>query len=503
MLTFNRPENSFYISNTKYLLPKDAAAWYRANKPYTPDARVALDRILNEIVYDGAAWSRSLGALKPMFEDARHQEKGIFHVLTRKRSYLAHAPGAGKTLQAIAAHWIRRATTSPDRTTSIIICPPSLVANWRREILKWSPVIRAALKQKPGALTISPVGINPNIGTPFFDARADFIICPDSILHAASPRLATVSSVVTAVDEASRFKTPTARRSQAIYSSGMVQKAQHFVMLDGSPMTLGAVDLWAPMYFLDPEAIDFRTFQDYCEHFTVTQETRFGIKYAGSKNLAELRKRFFLRLGHGVVEKDLYHPVRLREIVQIGESNFDTEEFGERGLAELGTMPSLDETGNDSLAEYRRRVGLEKIPGAIDYIGRRLQDGRKVLVFAYHREVCERLATQFNTVPLYGGVSSHIREYEVSEFKRGRTKIIVGGIGPMGRGHNIQEADEVIFSEYSWSDEENKQAEKRASRMGNDAIVTPCTYLALKDSVDERILTSVLRKQGDFDAVFG
>ena len=500
MLSYDKAQDSFYL-NGKYLLKKDAVSYYRGLKDCSPVARVAIDQIVNEILYDGAMWSRPFKDVESILEP--HQRKGVYHLLTRKRSYLAHAPGAGKTLQAIAAHWIRRKTTSMDRPTSIIVCPPSLVANWRREILKWTPKIRAATGMAQTSVNISPVGVNPNTMGVFFDSRADFIICPDSVLFRACKQLSQVKSNITVVDESSRFKTPTSQRSQALYGSSLIQAAKHFVMLDGSPITLGAVDLWAPMYYLDPEAIDFRTFQEYCEHFTVTEDTRFGIKYSGSKNLTELRKRFFARFGHGVAEKDLYHPVRLREIVEIGSTNFDTERFGEEGLSQLGRMPTLDETGNDSLAEYRRRVGSEKVEPGLKYIQGQINDGKRVLVFAYHREVCEKLAGALNTMPLYGGVPANVREYELEQFKRGKTKALVGGIGPMGRGHNIQEADLAVFVEWSWSDEENKQGEKRISRMGNDSLVVPCVYLALKDSVDERILTAVLRKQGDFDAVFG
>ncbi len=506
MISYKLEFNSFYTPQGLYMLPGDAAKAYRANQPLSQVARAALDRIVNETIYDAAMWSKAFNALKKNLAPEPlepHQEKGIYHLLTRKRSYLAHAPGAGKSLQAVAAHWIRRATTDPDRPTSIIICPPSLVANWRREILKWTPRVRTALGHPPGAVTVSPVGINPNSRLPYFDSRADFIICPDSILHSASRQLAQVRSNITAVDEASRFKTPTTRRSQALYLSGLIQNARHFVMLDGSPMTLGAVDLWAPLFFLDPESIGFRGFNDYCDYFTVTEETRFGIKYSGSKNLPQLRKQFFARLGHGVSEKELDHPLRLREIVHIGSPSFEIEEFGERGLRELGSMPSLDETGNDSLAQYRRMVGREKIPDAIQFIEKQVAEKRKVLAICYHREVCERIAEAFKATPLYGGVSGPVREYELDQFKRGKSSVLVGGIGPMGRGHNIQEGDVIVFVEWSWSDEENKQAEKRVSRMGNKRLVTPCVYLALKDSVDERILTAVLRKQGDFDAVFG
>lgn len=503
MLTYNSSENSFYIGE-KYLLPKQAVAHFRTTGQANLLARAALVRLTNEIVYDAAAWSHCLKALEAKLEPELdpHQRNGIYHLLTRRRSYLAHAPGAGKTLQAIAGHWIRQALT-PEKQTSIVICPPALLANWRREILKWSPQIKSILGFSPGSLTISPVAMNSNSGQVYFDARADFILCPDSLIHQAAARLAQVRSNITAVDEASRFKNNSARRSQALYTRGLIQSARHFVMLDGSPITLGAVDLWAPMFFLDPESIDFMTLQEYCEYFTVAEETRFGVKFSGSKNLPEIKKKFFKRLGHGVREQDLYHPVRLREIVQVGEPSFDIEEFGERGLAELGQMPTLDETGNDSLAEYRRMVGSEKVQPALGYIQAQIRAGRKVLVFAYHREVCERLASALGTVPLYGGTNASVREYELEQFKRGRTKSVVGGIGPMGRGHNIQEADLAVFVEFSWSDEENKQAEKRISRKGNDALVTPCVYLALKDSVDERILTAVLRKQGDFDAVFG
>ena len=88
------------------------------------------------------------------------------------------------------------------------------------------------------------------------------------------------------------------------------------------------------------------------------------------------------------------------------------------------------------------------------------------LLFVWHRNVAIKLFELFNEKLnpgvaniIIGGTSVDLREKIFESFQSGRCRLIVGNIQAMGRGNNLQRADRVIFAEYSWTDEENKQAE--------------------------------------------
>jgi hypothetical protein len=67
----------------------------------------------------------------------------------------------------------------------------------------------------------------------------------------------------------------------------------------------------------------------------------------------------------------------------------------------------------------------------------------------------------------------------------------------------LQAADRVIFGEFSWTDETNKQAEKRASRRGSTKSVVRCDYIVAPGTLDEPVLTSVFRKAANVKRVIG
>ncbi len=435
-----------------------------------------------------------------------HQIEGVTWMLTRSRSYLAHAPGAGKTAQAIIA-----ALLSRGRGQTLFIVPPQLTINWEREIMKFT----------------EPLGVWPSTGiVPLTNKkedmawRADFIICPDSMLTKpwVYERLLPMKKKFLAVDEASRFKDPFAKRSKAFYGGvtpefiyhGLFQDATHTAFLDGSPMPNRPMELWAPTYALNPEAID------------CMERTEFGFRYCGarigfkgawefnhSSNEEELKTRLQKDFMHVVGEDRLKHPERRRSILIMNEDVRSPEhkEWEQRNINKIDLRELTEDMNRGDIATFRRELGMRKVQWIAGYVRERLAvKNESILLFAWHREVCEQLAfILHNYKPglVIGGTKNETREAIFKEFQSGECRIIIGNIQAMGRGHNLQKADRVIFGEYSWTSELNKQCEKRASRRGNDKLFTRCEYIVCPNSLDEVVLRSVFTKEKRVEKVIG
>lgn len=445
-----------------------------------------------------------------------HQIDGVRWILSRRRSYLAHAPGAGKTAQAIVASCLLRGPG-----TTVFIVPPGLERNWEREIFKFSerymPFPRVGV-------------IGRTIDQRSVSWKGDFIIIPDSMLTKpwVYERIQKLRIKLLAVDEASRLKEPTSKRTIAFFGgrakagpisvktyTGIFQSAQRVVFLDGSPMPNRPMELWAPTYALDPEAIDCMSQQDFGFRYCgAKQNDRGQWEFKHSSHEAELKEKLQKRFMHVVTEDKLDHPERRRSLLFMNQ-DVRTPEMKKWEKRELSKFFKNDEVSEElsqgEVAHYRRELGLRKIPWSLRYIQERM-DGKneKLLIFAWHREVCEEIFKALkkdhpNGVALViGGTPNEYREAAFRHFQDGPLRVIVGNIQAMGRGHNLQRADRVVFVEPSWSDESNKQCEKRASRRGRakESFVR-CEYIVAPDSMDERVMTTLFSKATRVKRVIG
>lgn len=449
----------------------------------------------------------------PTFLDA-HQKEGVLWVLTRSRSYLAHAPGAGKTAQAIVA-----AQYAWGAEPALFIVPPTLTFNWAREIIKWTD--RMGLPEYWPSIAIIP----ETAGKDETGWDAEFIICPDSML--AKPwvieALTKRDYRLIAVDEASRFKEPTSARTIALFggvykikgqkekikSTGLPARSNYTVLLDGSPMPNRPMELWAPTYAMAPEAIDFMSQQDFGFRYCgARMNDYFKWEFKGASAQELLKSKLQEKFMHVVNEDQLNHPERKRSMIFMNEDARSTEHktWEQKHLGHMNIADLTEDESSGELARFRRELGLNKVPWIARYVLERIAQGESVLLFAWHREVCLRLRKAFGKIKpgiIMGGTLDKEREYYFDKFQRGATPLIIGNIASMGRGHNLQRANRVVFGEFSWTDELNKQCEKRASRKGNEQAVTPCDYIVSPNSMDEVILTSVFTKARNVKRVIG
>lgn len=439
----------------------------------------------------------------PPFLDP-HQVEGVTWILTRSRSYLAHAPGAGKTFQAIVG-----ATLTEGSGQVVFIVPPSLTTNWAREIVKCHNLMAASLKTWPTICVIPRTARQSSIGW-----GAEFLIVPDSMLTKpwVMDRLAKIEKRFIAVDEASRFKETSATRSRLLFggklkdgtqSPGLIYESKHVVLMDGSPMPNRPMELWGPTFAMSPESIDFQTQDEFGFKYCGARMGKFGRwEFKHSSNEPELRERLQKSFMHVVEERQLEHAERRRSILLMNEDvrTVKHREWERDHFRKSVNLRDIDDDASQGdLARFRAELGMRKVPWIAEYVRERMSTKKEaILLFAWHRDVCfelERLLRKYKPGLIIGGIAAATRERELTKFQIGETDLLIMNIAAGGRGHNLQRADRIIFGEFSWTDETNKQCEKRASRRGRAAhLPVRSDYIVCPNSMDEPILNAVFRK---------
>lgn len=441
-----------------------------------------------------------------------HQVEGVRWVLTRKRSYLAHCPGAGKTAQAVLA-----SALSQGLGQVLFVVPPHLTRNWEREFYKFTPWVG----EYGEVATVPPTRLKH-----LMNWDSEYIICPDSMItkdwvHA---ELKTRLFRFIAVDEASRFKDPQSLRSLALYGGkndatsypSLFRRSRHVVFLDGSPMPNRPIELWAPLYALDPESIDCKNYDDFGYRYCGAKPNERGVwEYLYSSNEAELKAKIQKTFMQVVTESELSHPERLRSIVVMNE-DVRTGEYREWEKKNLGQFKKYlkfwganggEETSQGEIARFRKQLGIEKVPWIARYVGDRLQEkNESILLFVWHREVALKIRAALgglNPGLVIGGTDAFIREATFKSFQAGTTRLLIMNIAAGGRGLNLQRADRVIFGEFSWTNETNLQCEKRASRKGSKNQFVRCEYIVAPDSMDEVVLNSIFTKEKRVGRIIG
>lgn len=150
------------------------------------------------------------------------------------------------------------------------------------------------------------------------------------------------------------------------------------------------------------------------------------------------------------------------------------------------------------IATLRREMGVAKAPRVVEHV-RMLLDGglEKVAVFAHHREVMDFLADRLSGgVRIWGGTTSVAKQRIVDQFiVDPRVRVIVGQMQSIGVGTDgLQRVCRwCVLAEPDWTPGMNEQVIRRIARHGQTRDVH-AQFMAVEGSLDERILSSMLRK---------
>jgi SNF2 family DNA or RNA helicase len=102
--------------------------------------------------------------------------------------------------------------------------------------------------------------------------------------------------------------------------------------------------------------------------------------------------------------------------------------------------------------------------------------------------------TEMSAFKSHGGVGRNERNAGIQTFKDGQIDVLVGSIGTISRGHNLQRSSDMLIYSNSYSSESREQLEDRIHRigMGDHALYTDFITVG---TVDTKIIDALRMKR--------
>lgn len=430
-----------------------------------------------------------------------YQLEAIEFALERPHTLIADEMGLGKTVEALGV-----LNAEPSARRILVVCPASLKLNWQREAERW-------------LLGDRRIGVAGKT----YPEEAEVVIINYDILTKWAAKLRGNWDVLI-VDECHYVKNRKAKRSKRVYSISATRK----MFLTGTPVLNRPAELWAVVSHLAPE--EFPSFWKFAKRYCKPRKNRYGWDFTGATHLGELHDRLVDSIMIRRTKSDVLHdlPPKRRQVLELAAGSLaglvrvedEAWREHERRLARLRRrsraprgrevspeeMKRLREGVNASfgeLARMRKATALAKVPLVVEHLRSVLEDVPKVVVFAHHLSVIEELAAAFGdeAVSLTGRDALGDRQESVDRFQEDESvRVFVGSITAAGLGLTLTASSHVVFAELTWVPAQLTQAEDRTHRVGQrDSVLVQ--HLVLEDSIDARMVGTLLSKQHVIDRV--
>lgn len=426
--------------------------------------------------------------------------------LSRNRAYLALAPGAGKTAIAYTVM-----NLDPGKT--LIVCPAYLIYMWSEGA--WA---NFGMAQEPFVIDFGPNEFNSERERKFFDAEVVFIA--DSRLMDYHVLLTKIKWHRLIVDEGHRFKNRSSLRGTAMWgrtikslAKSLAWSAKNVLVLSGTPIPNRPMELFPMLQTLAPEVIDFMDRDGFGMKFCGGFFDGLANNFNGSSLEAELNERLTREFMFVISRENLkvHLPPLLEEIVLIGnQAQLQIQKLEGRVRKEFNgdvakILEAMDE--HPHIATLRKMIGIQTAVIASQIIRDMLEENpnQKVVLFAHHKEVVEKIAFalfEFGVVVIDGSTSTHIRQNLADQFQIEPAKrVLLGNLDAMGEGLTItKNISYVGILEPAWSPTKNWQAIDRVHRITQ---TEPCVaqYFILRGTLSVDIANAFIRKAKTINSI--
>jgi SWI/SNF-related matrix-associated actin-dependent regulator of chromatin subfamily A-like protein 1 len=439
-----------------------------------------------------------------------YQTNGVAQGMNLRRYMNGDEQGLGKTLQTIATI-ATLAKEGKDVFPAVIICPASLKENWRREIEKFTDHQAMVLndKNKNSWMRYYDVGYAQFFITNYESIKKYFVTSMPtkarykSIEIGLSPLADTIKTII--IDESHKCKDST--RQQTKLCLRLAHKRNNVILLSGTPVVNKPIDLWPQLCIMGHSQIFGPTEKDY--------KDRFCDGGYGSSNLKALNyllnKHCYFRREKKDVAKDLPSKDRqkiLCEITNREEYNQAQEEFMNWLLAQdyddEKLASALRGQALVKMNVLRQISSRGKIEQAKEFIDEVLDAGEKLIVFCNLKAIIASLKAIYpNAVTITGDDDTIARQRHIDAFQTdSKTQLILCNIKAAGVGITLTASSRVLFIEFPWTYADCVQCEDRAHRIGQVWPVM-CSYLLGIDTIDEKMLDTILTKKDLAQGVTG
>ena len=391
-----------------------------------------------------------------------YQAFGAKYMLYSKRVLLGDEMGLGKTVQALA---VLNHLNHDGKQAFIVVCPLSVVANWKRETEKFTKLNALIYHGKDRDQVFKQWQEEKGILITTFSHTRN--IDKDAVDH--------LDALI--VDEAHYIKNPEAKRSISVYE--LAEKAEYVSFMSGTPME--------------------NRLEEMKQLISVLQEN-IADKISNELHLLEPKKF-------------------KREVAAVYLRRNRADVLGE--LPELEIIEQWSDFGQEEQVLYdqavengkvmtMRRAAWQggspdkspKLDALREICEAARENGHKVLVFSFFRDVIETIQQHLTgqTFPaITGDIPNSDRQKIVDDFTSAEPgAVMVSQITAGGVGLNIQAANIVVLCEPQWKPSTEEQAISRAYRMGQSRNVMVYRLLT-EDSIDGSMLEVLAEKSQLFN----
>jgi SNF2 family DNA or RNA helicase len=412
------------------------------------------------------------------------QLNGVRTLVGSDKLLLADDMGLGKTIQVIAA--LRVMMVQGVVENALVVAPASVLDQWRQELLKWAPELKAMVIRGSPADRAWQWVSGVHVAIVSYDTlRSDFTD------NAQSPVRRNTWGVLVA-DEAQRIKNRNST-SQAVKG---LQRRRSWA-LTGTPLENSEEELASIIEFVD--------------HGDLVSQSH----YSPGLKLRERHRELQLRRKKADVLKDLPPKLTTRLAIELPPNqrrSYDrTEREGIVYLRELGKdirvqhllelIQRLKQICNAE-PETGESGKFEDIRMRIESLA---QQGNRAIIFSQYVsdgfgvDAMASVLREFDPLTFTGALADEERREVIRRFRADdRHKALVVSLRSGGVGLNLQEASYVFHLDRWWNPAVERQAEDRSHRYGQSVPVHVFKY-SCANTIEERIDRILESKQELFD----
>jgi hypothetical protein len=388
----------------------------------------------------------------------RYQQFGTQYIICQKRVLLGDDMGLGKTMQVLAAMCHLAAQ---GRKHFFVVAPNSVLINWEREVKKHT---------KLSAIVVHGSDRDDELAQ--WRREGGVAITTYTTLSRLVDGITEVDFL--AVDEAHSVKNKQAQRTQAVMR--LTSLAKHVAFMSGTALENRLSELQTLVTTVQPELSE--------EVLTLLKQVRPAP--------AEVREKLapvYLRRIQADVLTELPDITETDEIIPLEPADVEAYRASPDNLMHKRLAATIGAGGLQSAKFDRLKELLELYQ----------EDGRKVAVFSYFRQVLDDVSAMVGgCAQIHGGVSSEERQLVIDRF--GTLEgfgVLALQIEAGGVGINLQCAQVVILMEPQFKPSTERQAIARVRRMGQTRKVNAHRLIA-KGTVDEMLVRLVAEKSQIF-----
>lgn len=424
-----------------------------------------------------------------------YQKEGVAWLRGVRKGILADEMGLGKTAQTILAADI----------PALVFCPSFLVRQWEKEVKRW-------LGENTKICAIRGDNNKDEI------EQADFYIVGyglvsnnkayskfKKLIPLLEERIRYRGTII--LDEGHYLKNRQAQRTKRIMDLINETKPARVYVATGTPMTNKDPD---EIYSLLKICGFSFPASRFSKIFRVFEEVKVGkqvfYRFSHARRLPLLRevlKNYVLRRTVSDVIQQL-PPVRW-SVIEL-DINRDVEKLYNRD--EVKTLQETLFNNNFTITPelqkhvvfFRREISERKIPETVEIAQDILENEDRVLIFVDFKDTARALAEKLGGEYITSDVSTQARAEKIEKIKE-NGGVLIGTIGAIGVGLNLDFIKTCIVHDWPWSPAALSQAIKRIHRVTTTS--SPHVVLPVFEGLEYKIWKKLHEKTTTFKRTLG